>query len=605
MKRSALIIAFVLMTLGSIAQKYVPTTNTLNGKVMFGYQGWHATPNDGSGNNVWRHYFGKDTPDAQHADFDVWPDMREYPDDVTEATNMHYPDGKPAKLYSAYKYGAVDVHFKWMQEHELDGVFEQRFISDIRSGGGRRHFNQVVRNVQKASEKYQRVYCIMYDISGAGPNWKKDLIKDWMFLVDSLNVTKGKSYLHHNGKPLLAIWGLGFDHTTPFATLPQADSLLDWFHKNAPAKYQATIMGGINDTWLTHSDEWKAVYNKMDIISPWSVGRYRDWGTAYKFKQTKVVPDKAYCDAHNIAYMPVIFPGFSWYNLRHGKSPFNQIPRLYGSFYWNQSFNVLDAGVKMVYIAMFDEIDEGTAMYKAAPTAAQRPAGEKFLSLDEDGVELPSDWYLQLAQATSNVLRGKAKNESGGPRPKNFRLNYNIYMMGLRFKKPDDFFSNNQRDSNYYTIRKDVLMMPAVGHELISTDKKVEIRLSFAETDTSKMKYLKGQPKWNYSNDNHQRIINGLIDGNYFKKFGYEKFGVLDSSKVSFITGAELKKYNADDAGIVDIPVTNPYKGIYHKLKLLYMYKKGRGEAYSFYYYNDEKALKKYLDETRYMLTYK
>jgi len=456
MKSAFTIVALIMAALTCIAQKYVPTTTTLNGKVMFGYQGWHATPNDGSGNNVWRHYFGGNSPDAKNADFDVWPDMREYPDDVTEATNMHYPDGKPAKLYSAYKYGAVDIHFKWMMEHELDGVFEQRFISDVRSRGGRRHFNQVVRNVQKASEKYKRVYCIMYDISGAGPNWKKDLIKDWMFLVDSLHVTTGKSYLHHNGKPLLSIWGLGFDHTTPFASVAQADSLLDWFHKNAPAKYQATIMGGINDTWTTNVNEWRAVYNKMDIISPWAVGRFGDSRGADRFRDRSVIPDKAYCDAHNIAYMPVIFPGFSWYNLRHGKSPFNQIPRNYGAFYWHQSFNVINAGVKMIYIAMFDEIDEGTAMYKAAPTAAERPAGEKFLSLDQDGIELPSDWYLQLAQATSNILRGKAKNEEYPPKIEDYELKLNLYRMSLNFSSPEDFVEAVAPGTDNYTPRPDI-----------------------------------------------------------------------------------------------------------------------------------------------------
>ncbi|TSJ40266.1 hypothetical protein FO440_10910 [Mucilaginibacter corticis] len=409
MKTLSLITIFIIIASSSIAQKYVPTTTTLNGKVMFGYQGWQATPNDGSGNNVWRHLFnGK--PDAKNADFDVWPDMHEYPADVTEATNMSYPDGSPAKLYSAYKYGAVDLHFKWMMEHDLDGVFEQRFVTDVQSRGGKRHFNQVVRNVKMASEKYKRVYCIMYDISGAGPNWKKELMADWMFLVDSSQVTTGKSYLHHNGKPLLSIWGLGFDHTKPFASVTQADSLLDWFHKNAPKKYQATIMGGINDTWLTHTDDWKAIYNKMDIISPWAVGRFGDDKGADKFRDRAIVPDKAYCDAHKVAYMPVIFPGFSWYNLRHGKSPFNQIPRRGGDFYWHQSYNAINAGVNMVYIAMYDEIDEGTAMYKAAPTAAERPANEKFLSLDQDGIALPSDWYLQLARATSEILRGNAKN---------------------------------------------------------------------------------------------------------------------------------------------------------------------------------------------------
>src|SRR5882724_8302675 len=164
MKSSSMIIMFVLLVLKGIAQNYVPNTTTLNNKVMFGYQGWHATPNDG--NNSWRHYFDSNTPNATDAGFDLWPDMREYPANVQQATNMKYPDGSPAKLYSAYKYGTVDVHFKWMKEHDLDGVFEQRFIVDIQSPDGKKHFNQVVKNVKKASEKYKRVYCIMYDISG-------------------------------------------------------------------------------------------------------------------------------------------------------------------------------------------------------------------------------------------------------------------------------------------------------------------------------------------------------------------------------------------------------------------------------------------------------
>ncbi|RYY36715.1 MAG: xylosidase/arabinosidase [Sphingobacteriaceae bacterium] len=388
---------------------YSPTTNTLNKKVMFGYQGWHATPNDGAGNGVWRHWFGRSTPDSAVANFDVWPDMREYPASALEATNMTYPDGSKAMLYSAYKYEAVDVHFKWMQQHQLDGVFEQRFISDIKQLAGRKHFNQVVRNVKAASEKYKRVYCIMYDISGAGDNWKETLMADWKFLVDSLNVTTGSSYLHHKGKPLLSIWGLGFKHI-PFATASQVDSLLDWFHTKAPKKYQATIMGGVNDDWRTHTDEWIKAYNKLDVLSPWAVGRYNSQAAADKFAAENIVPDNEYCKQHKIDYFPVIFPGFSWHNLRRGRSKFNQIPRDGGNFYWRQSYNVLKAGVNMVYVAMYDEVDEGTAMYKLAPTAAYKPVNGKFISADEDGKALPSDWYLQLAGATSNILRGNAAN---------------------------------------------------------------------------------------------------------------------------------------------------------------------------------------------------
>ena len=413
-KRWVGILVSLLFVFHSNAQNYIPDTKTLDKKVLFGYQGWHATPNDGAGNNVWRHWFGRNSPDSAVANFDIWPDMREYPKDVLEETNMSMPDGRKAALYSAYKYGAVDLHFKWLKDHNLDGVFQQRFISDIRQGGGRKHFNQVVLNVQKASEKYKRVYCIMYDITGAGPNWKQTLIADWKFLVDSFKVTKGSSYLHHDGRPLLAIWGMGFSHNA-FATVSQCDSLMEWFHQGAEKKYQATIMGGINDNWLTHTSDWKAVYDKMDIISPWAVGRYKDDAGADLFKQRAIVPDKAYCNQKKIDYMPVIFPGFSWHNLRRGRTPFNQIPRRGGNFLWHQSYNALSAGVNMIYIAMYDEVDEGTAMYKLAPTAAEKPVNGKFISADQDGIPLPSDWYLRLASATADILRGKAKNRETMP----------------------------------------------------------------------------------------------------------------------------------------------------------------------------------------------
>lgn len=389
--------------------KYKPDPRTLDKKVMFGYQGWFGTPNDGSGLGYWKHWFRSNKPDSGFATFDFWPDMREYPANVQEATNMKYADGSSAKVYSAYHYEVVDLHFKWLQEHELDGVFQQRFVTELKGRASRKHFTQVVRNVKQASEKYERVYCIMYDISGSGEQWKEIIERDWKYLVDSLEVTKGKSYLHHEGRPLVAIWGLGFDHTT-FASAAETDSLLNWFHKGAPKKYQATIMGGVNNNWLHHQNEWKPVYDKLDVISPWSVGRYKDHAGADKFRDTAVVPDLAYCKKNKIDYMPVIWPGFSWYNLRNGRTPFNQIPRNGGNFYWRQSYNVISAGANMVYIAMYDEVDEGTAMYKLAPTAAEKPVNAKYLSLDQDGIALPPDWYLRLAGATSEIVRGKASN---------------------------------------------------------------------------------------------------------------------------------------------------------------------------------------------------
>lgn len=387
-------------------QDYIPDASTLDRKVMFGYQGWHGTPSDGSGSANWRHWFAGNRPDSANATFDVWPDMREYPADSKEKTALTYLNGTPAALYSSYKYETVDLHFKWMKQRNLDGVFEQRFVTDIRGSKGKRHFNQVVVNVRKASEKYQRVFSIMYDITGAGPKWKEELINDWKFLVDSLKITDSERYLHHHNRPLLAIWGLGFSHTQ-FAKVEEAEALIDWFHRIAPEKYRATILGGVNDDWMQHDKGWPRVYGQMDVISPWSVGRYHDDRTADQFFEENIAPDKSYCDKHHIDYMPVIFPGFSWFNLQHGRSPFNQIPRRGGDFFWHQAFNLSKGGLSMIYIAMFDEVDEGTAMYKIAPGSLQKPSHGKFLSADGDGRELPSDWYLKLTEQVGLGLRNK------------------------------------------------------------------------------------------------------------------------------------------------------------------------------------------------------
>ena len=104
--------------------------------------------------------------------------------------------------------------------------------------------------------------------------------------------------------------------------------------------------------------------------------------------------------------MPVIWPGFSWHNL-YNDSSFNQIERQGGNFYWRQVYNTISSGAKMIYVAMFDEVDEGTAMFKLVAESDQLPVDATLVSLDVDGYKLPSDWYLQLGGETGSMLRGE------------------------------------------------------------------------------------------------------------------------------------------------------------------------------------------------------
>jgi hypothetical protein len=119
-----------------------------------------------------------------------------------------------------------------------------------------------------------------------------------------------------------------------------------------------------------------------------------------------IEPDLAITKENRQLCMPAVFPGFSWANLQRDTKP-NQTPRNGGSFYWRQSYNAVLSGCTMVYGAMFDEVDEGTAMYKLVPTAAQLPAQRAFVLLNIDGYSLGSYWYLRLADQAGKMLRSE------------------------------------------------------------------------------------------------------------------------------------------------------------------------------------------------------
>ncbi len=383
-------------------------STTLNRKLLMGYQGWFACAGDGSPVNAWIHWFRSQTPTATNATVDFWPDISELDADELFTTSMTLTNGSPAKLYSAFKQKTVVRHFKWMRDNQLDGVFLQRFSSELSDPNFFALRNQVAANVRLGAETYGRIFAVMYDISGQpASTLVSTLTNDWAYLVNTMKITSSPRYARHNGKPVLAIWGFGF--TDRPGTPQDAQTVINYF-KSAGV----TLMGGVPTYWRTLNNDsqsdpaWATVYRSFDIISPWAVGRYGDLAGADGFKQNLIVPDLADANSHGLGYMPVIFPGFSWVNLMQGMngSTLNQIPRNGGSFYWRQAYNAVAAGCTMIYGAMFDEVDEGTAMYKLAPTPNELPVQGSWVPLNIDGQALPSDWYLRLADEATKMLRG-------------------------------------------------------------------------------------------------------------------------------------------------------------------------------------------------------
>jgi hypothetical protein len=60
----------------------------------------------------------------------------------------------------------------------------------------------------------------------------------------------------------------------------------------------------------------------------------------------------------------------------------------------------------MLYTAMFDEINEGTAIFKLAADLGQEPVGTELFALDADGCGgATSDMYLLLSKQASRALK--------------------------------------------------------------------------------------------------------------------------------------------------------------------------------------------------------
>jgi glycoprotein endo-alpha-1,2-mannosidase len=399
--------------------------STLDGKIMCGYQGWFFAPGDGSGNS-WVHWGPQGKFGPGYSTVDLWPDMTELGPDEQFASGFKYADGTVATVFSSYVPKTVDRHFRWMAQYGIDGVFLGRFGAALRDSRTVANLNVVLDNVRRAASANGRTWCIEYDLTGMQADEVPSLIMtDWKNLVDRLQITAGPAYQKQNGKPVVGLWGVGFENR-PYTT-QGCGELVD-FLKNDPRYGGNAVMLGVPKSWRTLSQPAMAgfgrsgsgqdpllasVIKKADIVSPWTVGRY---GTVNEFQamlRNTGRGDLAWCQENHLAYMPVIFPGSSWYNMRtfRGMDAGGPIAREHGNFLWKQGVGWVDSGVRMLFVAMFDEVDEGTAIFKVTnhPPVSDRT---RFASLEGD----PSDLYLWLTGKLGAMLKGREPVSQEMPR---------------------------------------------------------------------------------------------------------------------------------------------------------------------------------------------
>lgn len=419
---------------------------TLERTVVVGYQGWFRTPEDGAGMG-WTHYRG---PGSQRfgpgsMGIDYWPDVSELTPAEKFPTEFRQADGTVAHVFSSHHPSTVDRHFQWMREHGIDAAFVQRFSAPITGPAAiaatrLRATDNVLRYALAGAERHGRGLAVMYDLSGMPAGAMARVMADWKHVVDDLKVRRSHAYQHHGGKPVVVVWGVGFADGRAY-TLEECAELIR-FLKTDPVYGGNTVMLGIPSFWreqrrdAVQDARLHEVLRLADILSPWTPGRYADLAGVRLHAEQQWLPDKRWCEEHGLGYMPVVFPGFSWRNLKRAEGG---IDRVDGRFLWEQYRHLTQHGFTMIYQAMFDEMDEGTQIFKVTKTP---PEGARVLTY----APLPADHYLWLVgTAAAFVRRGEAMPERIVERPGHAEVN--------RFLRANDDRVYAEADERYARLK--------------------------------------------------------------------------------------------------------------------------------------------------------
>ncbi|WP_154402503.1 lectin [Mucilaginibacter endophyticus] len=373
------------------------STGDVVGKITVGYQGWFSAKGDGSPINSF-----------SHTNLEMWPDMREYksayeavPFSQDGSTQPPFSgtltNGQPATMFSSYDAGTVNLHFQWMRQYGIDCAALQRFANEISPGSLiKDQRDGMARKVETAAVANGIKFYIMYDASGWGD--LNAIKSDWTNTIKgTLDLLNSSAYAKQNGKPVVSIYGLGYA-SHPSSAIEALD-LINWF-KNQGCYVIGSIPGG----WLKGENtkpNFNETFAAFNMLSAWGVGGLIDNGYA-----AWIAGDQSFCREHGIDYQPCIYPGTAFHNTNGTISRKNEIPRQHGDLLWKQFATLKQASISTTYIAMFDELNEATSIFKVAEDSTMIPKGKYFLTLDADGVHVSSDFYLRLVHDGGDMLKG-------------------------------------------------------------------------------------------------------------------------------------------------------------------------------------------------------
>ncbi len=339
-------------------ESQVKDNKTIKGKVMTGYQGWFATPNDAL-DRGWVHW--GNVPKGELS-VDGLPYIKDYPMRALEkACDMKTASGKPLYLFSSANPEVVMVHFQLMKKYNIDGAYLQRFVSSGSYGFNKRE-EWVMANVRDAANRTGRVWAVEWDASGGGAqnryNWEiaydvsggieetvyEKISADWKWMIDSFGIKQDKSYAREGNKLVVFVWGMELRDLP----IEDCDRVLN-FLKHDPKYGNNYFIGGMSGGWK-NKPHWREHLQRHDALLIWHSGRY-----AEDIKEfAELLP--------GVEYLAHVHPGFSWANLKHIQTNSYEAftDREDGAFMQGRIDRSIEAGSKMSFVGMYDEYDEAT-----------------------------------------------------------------------------------------------------------------------------------------------------------------------------------------------------------------------------------------------------
>ena len=132
--------------------------------------------------------------------------------------------------------------------------------------------------------------------------------------------------------------------------------------------------------------KWRKILRAVRRFCPWNVGNYVPKRVRREARGDNNWAKITKCERLGMLWIPVVLSGLSVVRSLQRLAPGTSlIPRRGGRFL-GAIRRIVPTGADTVYVAMFDEVDEGTAVFKVTSSP---PTQGHFVGYDG----LPSDWY--------------------------------------------------------------------------------------------------------------------------------------------------------------------------------------------------------------------